>query len=566
MLSVKVSRGGTVIVGLAHVGRRLGAHSLLGAGASLLVAGLVGLRLIPSEMARVLAGWALPLAGGWSAVLIVVSARALGGRERVAWTLAGGAVGAFAAGQGTWTWHVLVVGESMPAWGLQDVFFVGAFGAVLGSLLLMPQAAQQPYERLRLIFDMSAGVVALLVLVWVTRLGDLAEAVSRGADARTVSDLVYAVVDGLVLAGVMVVLVRPARYRFDPRVLLGALALVASAVVDFANVDADRGVVEPGDPVSALWLVAFGLTFLLGGVVGSAPDRLPDPEQAGRRRSGMVAAYGAVLGVVGVLVYDLTVGLPSSDRAVVGVGVVVLGALAVARQSAAIRENRLLVETARDRLVASVSHELRTPLTAAVGFTELLRTRWDSLPEAERIEIMTLTGRSLEQLSRLVSDLLMVQRGYLDSRTLRLGPVRADELAVRSVAALPELAVHDVEVDVPSDLKAETDPDRAVQILTGLLDNAFKYGRPPVTLRARPRGEMVVFEVHDAGPGIAARHQVDIWEAFERGAHRLDAQRPGSGLGLTTARALARALGGSIGYRRSRELGGACFEVSLPQA
>ena len=477
--------------------------------------------------------------------------------------LAGGAVGAFAAGQAITAWRLLVLNEPILGLGWQDVFFLAGFGFLLACLLFLPQAAQRPSERVRLMLDMTAGVIALFILLWVTSLGDRA-ATATWDDARSVGDLIYAVVDGLVLAGVMVVLLRPARYRFDPRLALGALALGASSVVDLANVSIG-GVVEPGDPLSALWLIGFGIAALLGGIVGSPPERVPEAGHSGTRRSGLIAAYGAVLGVVGVLVYDLIVGLSASDRAVVGTGVVLLGALTVARQSAANRENRLLVEGARNRLISSVSHELRTPLTSAVGFTELLRGRWQSLPASERVELLDLTSRALRQLSHLVSDLLMVQRGYLDPHTLRPSTVKASELAELSLAALPASSAADIEIHVPSNLMVVTDPERGVQVLAALLDNAFKYGRPPVWLRARPQGGMVVFEVHDAGPGVMARHQDDMWEAFERGVHRLDAQLPGSGLGLTTARAITRALGGSITYRRSPELGGACFEVSMPQ-
>ena len=492
---------------------------------------------------------------------MIHSARSLSGNERLAWKFGAATVAAFAVGQGILAWYALV-GEAVPAWGLQDLFFLSGFGALLACLLLQPQAAQKPYERVRLVLDMAAGVIALFVLLWVTTLSTLAADVSWG-DPRTVVDLAYAVVDGLVLAGVMVVLVRPARYRHDPRLILGALAVAASSAVDVINLGT-VGDVEAGDPLSSLWLVGFGLAALLAGIVGSPPDRLPDREQTRKRRSGMVAAYGAVLGVVGVLVHDLTVGPVNSNRAVVGAGVVVLGALTVARQAAAIKENRLLVESARDRLISSVSHELRTPLTVAVGFTEILRTRADSLTAIERDEMIAETSRSLDQLSRLVSDLLMVQRGYLDPRTLRLFPVRAEELAERAVSTLDRLFVAMVEVDVPWDLKAQTDADRAVQVLAALLDNAVKYGRTPVRLRCYLRGEMVVFEVHDAGPGVPARHQDEVWEAFERGAHRLNAQLPGTGLGLTTVRALTDALGGSVSYQRSPELGGACFEISIP--
>ncbi|MDX2343465.1 MAG: ATP-binding protein, partial [Acidimicrobiia bacterium] len=55
-----------------------------------------------------------------------------------------------------------------------------------------------------------------------------------------------------------------------------------------------------------------------------------------------------------------------------------------------------------------------------------------------------------------------------------------------------------------------------------------------------------------------------IWEKFERGPNRLNAVVPGSGIGLAVTNAIAKAHGGSAGYRRSERLGGACFWIRLP--
>lgn len=494
---------------------------------------------------------------------MIRNARQLSGREKKAWMLAGITSLFFAAGQAAPALYLLT-GTTAPSFGLTDYFFLGGFTTLMGSLLLLPQSAQHSYERLRLILDMAAGVIALFVLLWITTVGQLAAAVSRG-DARSVGDLVYAIVDGLVLAGLILVLLRPARYRFDPRLLLAGLALLFSSAVDIINIGTGQ-VAVAGDPLSGLWLVAFAFVYLLGGIVGSTPGRRPNIEVGAVRKSGMVAVYGAVLAVVGVLIYDLTVGVASSNRAVESIGVVVLGAITVARQSAAIKENRVVLEAARNRIISSVSHELRTPLTVAIGFTDLLRTRADTLAESEKAELAVLTGESLAELSRLVSDLLMVQRGHLDRHTLRLSTVDAEDLITRAIAKHPDMTDDGVQIVAETDLKVETDPERAVQVLSLLIDNAIKYGKTPVQLRIGGRAKMVYFEVHDSGAGVPGRHQDDMWEAFERGDHRLDAQHPGTGLGLTTARAVIQALRGTIAYRSSQELGGACFEISLPRA
>ena len=75
----------------------------------------------------------------------------------------------------------------------------------------------------------------------------------------------------------------------------------------------------------------------------------------------------------------------------------------------------------------------------------------------------------------------------------------------------------------------------------------------------------VVNEVHDGGRGVPKRHEQSIWNRFERGAHHLDANVPGSGIGLPIAKSLVEAHRGTIVYERSAPLGGASFIITLPR-
>ena len=94
--------------------------------------------------------------------------------------------------------------------------------------------------------DMATGLIALFVLLWVTTVCQLAAAASR-SDARSIGDLVYTVVDGLILAGLILVLLRPAKFKFDPRLLLGKapvrlLARSKGGMVVFEVHDSGAGV------------------------------------------------------------------------------------------------------------------------------------------------------------------------------------------------------------------------------------------------------------------------------------------------------------------------------------
>jgi len=55
-----------------------------------------------------------------------------------------------------------------------------------------------------------------------------------------------------------------------------------------------------------------------------------------------------------------------------------------------------------------------------------------------------------------------------------------------------------------------------------------------------------------------------MWGRFERGFHKVNRDVPGSGIGLSVAKDLVTAHGGTIGYRTSELLGGACFAFTIP--
>jgi signal transduction histidine kinase len=109
------------------------------------------------------------------------------------------------------------------------------------------------------------------------------------------------------------------------------------------------------------------------------------------------------------------------------------------------------------------------------------------------------------------------------------------------------------------------DPDRIQQILVNLFDNAFKYGRPPVSVTVGLAGETLAVTVRDAGPGIPSDEQERIFERFYRSDPKQARAPGGTGLGLYIARELAERMGGSLEVL-SVPSGGAEFVLSLPCA
>ncbi len=226
------------------------------------------------------------------------------------------------------------------------------------------------------------------------------------------------------------------------------------------------------------------------------------------------------------------------------------------------------VERRRLALIGDVAHELRTPLSTIEGYAEGLL---DGVVEATP-ETYALLHREAGRLRRLVDDLQELSRAEARQLTLRprtLAPSQLVDAAVSRLQPMFEDKGVSLKVEVPDRLpEVLADEDRSVQVLTNLLGNAARYtptgGR--VTLRARRVGASVELAVADTGVGIDAKHLSHLFERF----YRVDPSRSraagGSGIGLTIAKHLVEAQGGSIRAESPGVGQGSTFAFTLPIA
>lgn len=217
-------------------------------------------------------------------------------------------------------------------------------------------------------------------------------------------------------------------------------------------------------------------------------------------------------------------------------------------------------EEKRD-FVATISHELRTPMTGVYGAAQTLLRTDIELSAAQRRELLQLISVQGERLSQIIDDLLLATS--LDHRQVQVSAERVDaaELVRRT---LELVARPDVEMIASDEPYVLGDPDRIEQILVNLLDNAFKYGRPPVTITVSPAGHAVAIAVRDAGPGIPREEQERIFEKFYRSDPKLTRTPSGTGLGLYIARELAERMGGMLDVR-STPGRGTTLVLTLPR-
>jgi signal transduction histidine kinase len=220
-----------------------------------------------------------------------------------------------------------------------------------------------------------------------------------------------------------------------------------------------------------------------------------------------------------------------------------------------------LLESAREKFIATASHELRTPVFSLGGFVELLED--EDLDEETRRRFLDQVKDQVERLRKLSVDLLDLSR--LESGSLELRPEQVDlgELT-RSVSGEfePALAQHDSHLELrlaARTIEAQCDPVRVAQIMRILIDNALTHttpGRRIVVTAARSDGH-VRLAVRDDGEGIEAAALPRIFEPFFTGD---DLQ--GSGLGLAIASELAERMSGRLSVHS--EPGQTTFMLEIP--
>ena len=202
----------------------------------------------------------------------------------------------------------------------------------------------------------------------------------------------------------------------------------------------------------------------------------------------------------------------------------------------------------------NIAHDLRTPLTRLRNHAEAaLAFGGDAATYRQALEK---TIEESDQLIRIFNALLLIARAEAGGELGPLQPFDVGE-AARSVADLYEPIAEEegVELTIRAEdgLKVRGNRELIGQAIANLVDNALKYGapqkgigdaKPDVGITARRAGRSIVLTVADRGPGIAPADRARVLDRFVRleGSR----SRPGSGLGLSLAAAVARMHGGTV--------------------
>jgi signal transduction histidine kinase len=224
-------------------------------------------------------------------------------------------------------------------------------------------------------------------------------------------------------------------------------------------------------------------------------------------------------------------------------------------------------EQTRRQLTGELAHQLRTPVASISATIEAVRE--GVLPVDD--ETLRTLGEQSQRLTRLVDDLEVVSRAQERQLLLSPGPVALTDLIDAAVVAHRE-RYRAAGVDLTSAVERGTpsvavDADRIQEVLGNLLDNALRHtprgGSVTVSTREGDTAKRpaAIIEVRDSGSGFADGDAERIFDRFEKAK-----DSPGSGLGLTIARAIVAAHHGTLVASSPGAGQGARFTITLPAA
>jgi signal transduction histidine kinase len=218
-----------------------------------------------------------------------------------------------------------------------------------------------------------------------------------------------------------------------------------------------------------------------------------------------------------------------------------------------------------DEFMSVAAHDLRNPIaviraSAQMAQRQIVRGDTDSA-QGRLKAIVEQTDRLTEMLetfldaARIGSGRLPLRPEHVDLQEL------VQSAAERARTLVGEQNDRRLECAIPDGCIGSWDRPRMVRAIRALVSNALMYGDPsaPVRVEAQRMGNRVCMRISGGGPGPDADEAAHLFERFFRGRSAAEAGQSGSGLGLFTARGIARMHGGEV-----RRLDGDTFEIELP--
>jgi len=245
-----------------------------------------------------------------------------------------------------------------------------------------------------------------------------------------------------------------------------------------------------------------------------------------------------------------------------------------ARASTALEKSRLYQEIQendrrKNEFLAMLAHELRNPLAPIRNAVEILRH--GEITSDNLHWVQDVIDRQVQQLVRLVDDLLDISRITRGKIKVRSEPIEVNEIVQRAIEMsrpLVESREQVLHANIARDeMIVGGDPIRLVQVIGNLLNNASKYTEKggEIWVTTVSDGDRIKIRVRDSGVGIPANMLRAIFDLFMQVDHSLDRSQGGLGIGLTLVRSLVQMHGGEVEAFSPGANQGSEFVVTLPR-
>jgi signal transduction histidine kinase len=206
----------------------------------------------------------------------------------------------------------------------------------------------------------------------------------------------------------------------------------------------------------------------------------------------------------------------------------------------------LLDDVSPEEMMALVAHEIRNPLAVIQGFGMELQNRWETMPDAIRLDAVTRMTERARYLNTVVNNLMYMRK--LESAQAWIEPTEEDVGALLEQMQdelIGSARRHELKFELDAGLPpVKVDVARFRQVLANLIVNAAKFSPPGALIRlvTAPHERGVLVQVIDQGIGIPEAQREEVFDKFRR----LDQSGSGIGLGLYISRALMASMGGEM--------------------
>ncbi|KYK33553.1 MAG: hypothetical protein AYK22_06550 [Thermoplasmatales archaeon SG8-52-3] len=233
-----------------------------------------------------------------------------------------------------------------------------------------------------------------------------------------------------------------------------------------------------------------------------------------------------------------------------------------------LEQERKEIDNAKTEFLSITSHELRSPMTPMKAQLQMLQEGYFGKLNKKTKDSLEIITRNADRLDNIIVDFLEISR--IEAARLKFNFKETDisQIVDETTKFMEGFAKEKnirLVVKTANIPKIEVDPDRLIQVLRNLINNAIKFSEEnsKIEIDTKLKGNYILFSVKDYGCGLNSENQIRIFEPFyqvENSSHR---KHGGTGLGLAICRGIVEAQKGKL-WVESKEGRGSKFSFTVP--